>query len=374
MIPGMGLSLEQAVGADLLDIAEKVAAQERLSREDGIRLSDAPLSALGYLANLERERRHGDRTYYVRNQHLNYTNVCSKRCRFCSFYARKGGPEPYTMSIDEVRRRLSWHKDANLTEVHIVGGINEELPYSYYLELIAAAREALPGVHVKAFTAVEIEAIAAVGGVPVEQALRDLMDAGLESLPGGGIEVLSDRVHRQLFGRKLNGDQWKSVARAAAKLGLPQYCTMLYGHIETPEERIDHFVQLRELQDEVGNFLAFTPLSFHPEHTTLSHLQAPTADLDLRIIALSRLMLDNFDHIKSFWIMNTVPVTQAALWYGADDADGFVFEYEITYAEGEYGNKQQVLTEEGMVDMIREAGRLPVERDSFYNARAVAPR
>ncbi|HVL40500.1 MAG TPA: hypothetical protein VM328_14005, partial [Fimbriimonadaceae bacterium] len=219
--------------------------------------------------------------------------------------------------------------------------------------------------HVKAFTAVEIVEIARVGKCSIEKALADLIEAGLDSLPGGGIEVLSDRVHRELFDRKLDGEEWKAVARAAAKLGLKQYATMLYGHIETDEELVDHLVQLRELQDETGHFLTMTPLSFHPENTELAHIDPPTGNADLRNIAVSRLMLDNFEHIKSFWIMNTVPVTQAALWYGADDADGLVLEYEITYEE--WGNKSQALTHENMVRMIEEVGRVPVERDSLYN-------
>ncbi|HWA82107.1 MAG TPA: hypothetical protein VG820_01635, partial [Fimbriimonadaceae bacterium] len=224
-----------------------------------------------------------------------------------------------------------------------------------------------PGVHVKAFTAVEIVEIARQGKVTVDQALADLIEAGLDSLPGGGIEILSERVHAELFGKKLNGEEWKDVARAAAKLGLKQYATMLYGHIETDEERVDHLVQIRELQDETGNFLTMTPLSFHPENTELADIETPTGDMDLRAIAVSRLMLDNFDHVKSFWIMNTVPVTQAALWYGADDADGLVHEYEITYKEGEWGNKSQVLTHANMIAMIEEVGRIPIERDSLYN-------
>ncbi|HRF61265.1 MAG TPA: CofH family radical SAM protein [Fimbriimonadaceae bacterium] len=364
----MALSPERIVGPDLLDIAEKVVAGERLSFEEGLRLYKTPnLTGVGYLANLVRERRHGAKTYYVRNQHINYTNICNKFCKFCSFYAKKGGPAPYEMSLEEVRRRLDWHKDIALTEVHMVAGINPRLKYEYYMDLVRTVKEARPGVHVKAFTAVEIVQIAQVGKVSIEQALADLIEAGLDSLPGGGIEILSPRVHQELFGKKLNGEEWKDVARAAAKLGLKQYATMLYGHIETDEERVDHLVQLRELQDETGHFLTMTPLSFHPEKTELEHIAPPTADCDLRNIAVSRLMLDNFDHIKSFWIMNTVPVTQAALWYGADDADGLVHEYEITYKDGEFGNKSQLLTHEGMVRMIEEAGRIPIERDSLYH-------
>jgi len=359
---------ERILGDELMPIYEKLTRGERLGFEDGMTLATTRnLTGVGWLANLERERRHGDRTFYVRNQHINYTNICNKFCKFCSFYAKKGGPEPYEMSLEQVRERLMRYIHTPITEVHMVGGINPRLPYSYYMDLIRTVKEVRPGVHVKAFTAVEIVEIARLGKTTVEGALRDLIEAGLDSLPGGGIEILSDRVHRELFGRKLNGEEWKEVARAAAKLGLRQYATMLYGHIETPEERVDHLIQLRELQDETGHFLTMTPLSFHPEGTELEHLDPPTADDDLRAIALSRLMLDNFDHIKSFWIMNTVPVTQAALWYGADDADGLVQEYEITYAEGDFGNRSQRLTYENMVAMIRSAGRVPVERDSLYN-------
>jgi aminodeoxyfutalosine synthase len=364
----MGLTLERSVGAELSDISRKVEAGERLSAEDGLRLYKTPnLTAVGAMANVVRERLNGDTTYYVRNQHVNYTNICNKFCKFCSFYAKKGGPDPYEMTLEEVRRRLEWHKDVRIKEVHMVGGINPRLPYSYYMDLVRLVRECIPSAQVKAFTAVEIEQIAAKGKVTITQALQDLIDAGLDCLPGGGIEILSDRVHRELFGRKLGGEEWKAVARAAASLGLPQYATMLYGHIETLEERVEHLVQLRDLQDEVGNFLSFTPLSFHPENTELEHVKPLTGDNDLRNIAVSRLMLDNFKHIKSFWIMNTPEVTQAALWYGADDCDGLVHEYEITYKEGDFGNKTQALTFENMCHMIREAGRVPVERDSLYN-------
>ncbi|MBZ0212313.1 MAG: CofH family radical SAM protein [Nitrospirae bacterium] len=362
------MSAERIVGSELVDIAAKVEAGERLSREDGLRLYATPnLTAVGWLANQVRQRWHGPKTYFVRNQHINYTNICNKFCKFCSFYAKKGGPDPYEMSLDEVRRRLEWHKDVPITEVHMVGGINPRLPYSYYMDLVRTVKDVRPGVHVKAFTAVEIVEIARVGKVSFEQALADLIEAGLDSLPGGGIEVLSDRVHSELFGKKLNGEEWKAVARAAAKLGLKQYATMLYGHIETDEERVDHLIQLRELQDETGHFLTFTPLSFHPEGTELEHIKPLTGDVDLRNIAVSRLMLDNFAHIKSFWIMNTAPVTQAALWYGADDADGLVHEYEITYKDGEWGNKRQALTYDNMVYMIEEVGRVPIERDSLYH-------
>lgn len=359
---------ERIVGEELLPILRKVQAGERLSFDDGVLLYRTKnLAGVGHLANIVREKKHGAKTYYVRNQHINYTNICNKFCKFCSFYAKKGGPAPYEMSLDEVRMALRKHKDEPITEIHSVGGINPRLPYSYYMDLLRVMKDERPGVHVKAFTAVEIAEIARVGKVTMEQALRDLIEAGLDSLPGGGIEILSDRVHEELFGRKLRGEEWLEVARIAAKLGLKQYATMLYGHIETDEERVDHLIQLRELQDETRHFLCMTPLSFHPENTELPDVPHPTGDDDLRNIAVSRLMLDNFDHIKSFWIMNTPAVTQVALWYGADDADGTVFEYEITYEDGDFGNKSQSLHPANMIAMIREAGRTPVERDSHYN-------
>lgn len=370
----MPIAPETLVGAELMPLFRKVEGGQRLSLEDGLVLANSPnLTGIGFLANLVRERRHGAKTYWVRNQHINYTNICNKFCKFCSFYAKKGGPDPYEMSLEEVRRRLEWHREVDVTEVHMVGGVNPRLPYSYYMDLVRTVKSVLPSVHVKAFTAVEIAEIARVGKCSIEQALRDLIEAGLDSLPGGGIEILSDRVHSELFGRKLNGEEWKSVARAAARLGLKQYATMLYGHIETVEERVGHLVQLRELQDETQNFLTMTPLSFHPEGTELEYIPHPTADLDLRWIAISRLMLDNFEHIKSFWIMNTAPVTQMALWYGADDADGTVHEYEITYRDDDIGNKKQVLTVSAMERMIREVGREPIERDSLYRQIAREP-
>ena len=355
-------------GAGLTDVYQKVLSGERLTYDDGLKLYKTPdLNAIGWLANIVRERMNGSKTYYVRNQHINYTNVCNKGCKFCSFYAQKGGPDPYTMSIDDVRRRLRMHLDIPIKEVHMVAGINPKLPYSYYLDLLRAVKEERPGVHIKAFTCVEIAEIHRQADKPLDEVFADLREAGLDSLPGGGIEILSDRVHMELFGRKLSGDQWIEISKGAAKAGLTQYATMLYGHIETVEERVEHLVKMRALQDETGHFVTFTPLSFHPEGTQLAGLPHPTGDGDLRAIAVSRLMLDNFQHVKTFWIMNSPQVSQAAQWYGADDLDGTIHEYEITYKDGEIGNKAQVLTRPQLVELITSAGRTPVERDSFYN-------
>ncbi len=357
-----------AANAGLTSIYEKVMRVERLSADDCLQLyQTADLNAIGALANIVRERMSGDKTYYVRNQHINYTNVCNKGCKFCAFYAQKGGPDPYTMSITDVQNKLRAHLDVPIKEVHMVAGINPKLPYSYYLDLLRAVKQTRPGVHIKAFTCVEIAEIQRQANKPLPEVFAELKEAGLDSLPGGGIEILSDRVHMALFDRKLDGDQWMEISKEAAKAGLLQYATMLYGHIETIPERVEHLVKMRELQDETGHFVTFTPLSFHPEGTQLSHLPHPTGDGDLRNIAISRLMLDNFAHIKTFWIMNTPQVSQLAQWYGADDLDGTIHEYEITYKDGEQGNKQQVLTRPQLVNLIVEAGRTPVERDSFYH-------
>lgn len=361
---------ERIVGAPLMDIHEKVAAGVRLSCADAVRLYETPnLSAVGYMANMVRERMHGDRAHYIRNQHINYTNICNKHCKFCYFAKnpKEGGPQPYLFSMDDVRAAVRKHRDQPLTEVHMVGGINPKLPYQYYLDLIHTIQEERPGIHVKAFTAVELVEIERVAGKPLAECLVDLKAAGLTSIPGGGAEVMSQRLHGLLHPKKIGADGWTAVAREVAKAGLPQYATMLYGHIETLAERAEHLIRLRDLQDETGHFLAFTPLSFHPEGTYLDDLPAPTGYDDLRNLAVARLVLDNFAHIKSFWIMNTAQISQLSLWYGADDIDGTVHEYEITYPEGHLGEKKQVLTRRQLLKNIREAGRTPVERDSLYN-------
>ncbi|NUL83010.1 MAG: CofH family radical SAM protein [Armatimonadetes bacterium] len=358
---------EAFLSPELVPIYHKVQQGERLSFDDGTALyRSSDLTGIGRLANIARERLHGDNAYYVRNQHINYTNICNKFCKFCSFYAKKGGPSPYTLSLEEIRQRLRAHRHVPITEVHMVGGVNPRLPYDYYMDVIRTVREERPGVHVKAFTAVEWEEIAKVGNTTVDAALADAREAGLGSVPGGGIEVLSDRVHAELFHKKINGKRWIEIAKSVANAGLKQYATLLYGMGETLEERVDHFVQLRELQDETGHFLAMTPLAFHPEGTDLEDLPHTTGYDDLKNIAISRLMLDNIPHIKSFWIMNTAAVTQTALWYGADDVDGTIHEYEIVYQDDAPGEKRQVLTRTQMLDLIREAGRIPVERDSLY--------
>ena len=350
----------------LYPIHEKVMEERRLSFEDGMTLYDTnDLNGVGYMANIVRERKNGNKAYWVRNQHINYTNICDKFCKFCSFYAKKNGPKAYTLNMEQIRERLYAHIEQPITEIHIVGGIHPRLPYAYYLELLETVREVRPNAHIKAFTMIELQQIQKVAQKPMEEILVELREAGLGSLPGGGVEVLSDRLHEELFDRKLDGEEWLETARAAHNAGFRSNVTMLYGHVERPEERVEHLVKLRELQDETGGFLTFIPLSFHPEGTDLTHCPTVTGFDDLRNIAVGRLMFDNAPHVKSFWIMNTAPVTQAALWYGADDTDGTIHEYEIT--RDPETDTRQVLTKQQLIDMIVEAGREPVERDTLYN-------
>ena len=352
--------------AGLEDIHGKVLAGERLSADDGRRLyRHGNLPAVGYLANLVRERMHGERVYFVRNQHLNYTNICNKSCLFCSFYALPKDPEGYVLSSDDIRARMETYSDIPISEIHMVGGVNPRLPYAYYLDIVRAIKEVRPGVSLKAFTMIELEQIRRIAKKPMDETLADLKEAGVDALPGGGAEVFSDRVHEELFQAKSDSDKWLETARVAHEVGLPSNAPMLYGHVEQTEEKVYHLMKLRELQDETNGFLAFIPLSWHPERTAIEHLPGPTGQMDLREIAVARLMLDNVPHIKSFWIMNTPAVTQVGLWYGADDMDGSVLEYEIT--RDPVTDRVQALTHTQMLDMISESGRQPVERDALYN-------
>ena len=349
------------------DLYDKVMEGRRLGFDDGVRLWQSDdLVALGALANLVREAKNGNRTYYVRNQHINYTNLCNKGCRFCSFYAQKKGPAPYTLDREAVRARLHRTRHIPITEIHMVAGIHPRLPYAYYLDLLRTVKAARPDAHIKAFTMVELLQIQKLARKPMEEVLLELKANGLDSLPGGGAEILTDRVHDALFPKKETAEEWLQTAKTAHRVGLPTNATMLYGHIETVEERVIHLMKLREAQDETGGFLTFIPLAFSSRGTRLAHIPPTTGYLDLKAIAIGRLMLDNFPHVKAFWMMITPPVAQAAQWYGADDVDGTIVEYEITHEIAE-DSAQQQLTQRQLVQMILEAGRDPVERDPLYN-------
>lgn len=352
--------------AGLLDIHHKVLSGARLSFEDGVRLfRSRELMAVGALANWVRERRHGNVAYFVRNMHLNPTNVCTVDCKFCGFYRpyrrkEEGWAWSLERCLEEVRAQL---RD-EITEVHIVGGHNPDYPYEFYLDLVRGIREISPRLHVKAFTAAEYDFFSRRFKKPVEDVLSDFKGAGVGSLPGGGAEVLVERVRRLIYPKKLPAERWLEVVRAAHRLGLRSNATLLYGHVETLEERVEHLCRLRDLQDETGGFLCFIPLAFHPEHTELAHLPGPTGFDDLMTIAVSRLLLDNFDHIKAYWIMITPRVAQIGLAMGADDIDGTIHEEKIVHMAG--ARTPAGLTVGELLRLIREAGREPVQRDSLY--------
>ena len=352
--------------AGIQDIAAKIFASERISPADGVRLFQTEdLNLLGALADHVRRQRHGDAAFYNINQHINYTNICNKLCKFCAFQRLPKDDDAYCMTkeqaADEIRKRLG----DPVTEVHVVAGIYPKLDYEYYLGLLRAIKEARPEIHIKAFTMVEIEEIYRVARKPLQEVFADLRAAGLDSLPGGGAEIFAERVKREIFPGKIGGDRWLEIARTAHQAGLRSNCTMLYGHIETLEERIDHLGQLRTLQDETGGFQTLIPLSFHPENTGLDHIPAPTADDDLRTIAVSRLFLDNIDHIKAYWVMLGLPVAQMALNFGADDIDGTVTQERIYHDAG--ATTPQALTRDDLHQLITDAGFRPVQRDTLYN-------
>jgi aminodeoxyfutalosine synthase len=351
--------------AGLGAVAVKVFAGERLTAEDALALYRNPdLNAVGALANFRREKLHGARAYFNVNQHINYTNICNKLCRFCAFQRLPGQTGAYVFSPEEAAARVRQYLDQPVTEVHMVAGIDPKLGYSYYLDLVRAVKQARPEIHVKAFTMVEIEQIQRVAKKPLEEVFADLKAAGLGSLPGGGAEIFAERVHRLLFPLKIGADRWLDIARTAHRSGLKSNCTMLYGHIETAEEKVDHLLRLRALQDETGGFQTFIALSFHPEHTDLEDLPEPTALDDLREIAVARLVLDNIPHVKAYWIQLGLSTAQTALAFGADDLDGTVKEERIYHDAG--AETPQELGREELVEWIRGAGRQPVERDTLY--------
>ena len=358
--------------AGIEDIAAKVGAGQRLSVEDGVRLFNTThLAAVGALANRVRERRHGDLVWFNRNLHINATNVCEADCIFCSFARLKtGDPDAYTMSIDQAVGRVRALRDTLITEVHIVNGLNPDLPFAYYTDLIRAIKAERADLHVKGFTAVEIHYYAEKYGMTYTSVLQRLIEAGLGSMPGGGAEIFHPRARGKLCRDKVDGDGWIEVHRVAHTLGLRTNCTMLFGSIETVEERVDHLDQLRRLQDETGGFQTFIPLKFHNENNRLNRLADPTAAECLRVIAVARLMLDNIAHIKAYWPMLGVQVAQMALAWGADDLDGTVREERIYHMAG--AKTPQALSRADLVALIEAAGRVPVERDTLYRVVAEA--
>ncbi len=358
---------ERLRSAGLADIADKVEARQRLSFDDGVRLFETPdLLALGWLANRERERRHGAKTFFNHNLRLEATNVCEASCLFCSFARLKEGmPGAHTASVEQILDRLRARANEPLTEVHMVNGLHPDLPFSYYTDLLRGLKRVRPGIHLKCFTAVEIAFFADHYGKTDRQVLEELREAGLDSLPGGGAEIFAPRVRRKISYDKCDGDRYIAVHRIAHAIGMRTNMTMLYGHIETLAERVDHMLQVRAIQDETGGLQAFIPLAFHPDNNQMRKLPAPTGTDTLRVHAVARLLLDNVDHIKAYWISCGVELAQTALWFGADDLDGTVQEETIYHMAG--STTPTALSTVQIERIIRDAGREPIERDTLYN-------
>jgi aminodeoxyfutalosine synthase len=355
----------------LVPVYEKVLERARLSLKDGLTLFNSPdLLGVGYLANIVRERLHGRKAFYIYNQHLNYSNICVNGCKFCAFGKKAGEEGAYEMTLAEIFARVEARLHEPITEIHIVGGCHPDLPFSFYEEMLRGIKALRPQVHLQAFTAVEVAHLAKLNRTSVADTLEALRDAGLGSLPGGGAEVFSNRVRQALCPQKLSPEGWLETAQIAHRLGLNTNATMLYGHMESFEERVDHMLKLRNAQDETGGFLSFIPLAFHPQNTGLDHLQGPSAFDDLKTLAVSRLLLDNFPHIKAFWIMLGPKMAQLSLCFGVDDVDGTVMEERITHMAG--AQTPQGLSRTQLQGLIREAGCVPVERDTLYREVAEA--
>jgi aminodeoxyfutalosine synthase len=349
----------------LRPVADKVLAGERLGAEDGIALYRSPdLLAVGWLANYVREKRHGNVTYYNVNRHINPTNVCVAHCKLCAFGRDPNAPGAYTFALEEIYQRAEQGVREGATEFHIVGGLHPDLSFDHFLELIRGLKKRCPGVHLKAFTMVEVGYFARIAKLSIKDTLLKMKEAGVDSLPGGGAEIFHPRVRKIICDHKVSGQMWLSIARQAHELGLRSNATMLYGHVETEEERVDHLLKLRELQDETHGFVTFIPLAFHPNNTGLAHVPKPTGYADLRNIAVARLLLDNFDHIKAYWIMLTPSIAQIALRFGANDIDGTVVEEKIYHDAG--AQTAEFTSRAELERLIRSAGRVPVERDTLY--------
>jgi aminodeoxyfutalosine synthase len=351
----------------LTPIREKVEAGERLTLDDGILLyqREVPLPELGELANLVRERKNGNFAYYNINTHLNPTNVCVYRCTFCAFRADLRDAKGYWMNDEQVLARGQEAVNSGCTEMHIVGGLHHQAKYDWYRRVISVLHDNFPSLHLKAWTPVEIDWFSRLTKKPIRWVLEDMIDAGLGSLPGGGAEIFHPEVRQQICEHKADSARWFETHCTAHQLGLRSNCTMLYGHIEQAYHRIDHLLRLRELQDETGGFQTFIPLAFHPDNTGLSHITKPSGPMDLRTMAVSRLMLDNVPHMKAYWIMLGIGTAQVALSYGADDIDGTV-RHELIYHDAG-AETPEILTVEAIRRLIEEAGREPVERDTLYH-------
>ncbi|MEM8864258.1 MAG: aminofutalosine synthase MqnE [Planctomycetota bacterium] len=358
----------------LAPIREKIEAGERLSFDDGLLLEspDVPLPELGELANLVRERKNGNAGYYNINTHLNATNICVYRCTFCAFRSDLRDPKGYWMQDDAILERGREAVENGCTEMHIVGGLHHQAKYDWYRKVVSLLHDNYPSLHLKAWTPVEIDWFARLTKKPIRWVLQDMKEAGLGSLPGGGAEIFHPEIRNQICEHKADSTRWFETHREAHALGLRSNCTMLYGHIEQPYHRIDHLIRLRDLQDESlkaghGGFQTYIPLAFHPENNKLGeerNIKKPSGLMDLRQMAVARLMLDNIDHIKAYWIMLGIETAQISLAYGADDIDGTV-RHELIYHDAG-ATTPEVMSVADIERIIREAGREPIERDTLY--------
>ncbi|MBO8158435.1 aminofutalosine synthase MqnE [Thermosyntropha sp.] len=348
------------------EIADKVRNGVRLSKEDGLYLySSNDLLTIGMLAREKKKEASNDYIFFNVNRHINLTNICISRCKFCAFGVDENSPKPYTMTSDEAFAYASKAVDQGITEFHIVSALNPRLTLDYYVEIIKRLKTTYPHIIIQALTAVEIVYLAQISNLSIKEVLLILKEAGLEAIPGGGAEILDDRIRKELCPRKANSEEWLEVHRTAHELGIKTNCTMLFGHIESYEDRINHLITLRRLQDEAPGFKAFIPLPFLPENTGLSNLKKTSAVDELKTIAISRLMLDNIEHIKAFWVMLGIPIAQIALQFGADDLDGTIVEERIMHAAGAKTDKG--IAKETIINLIKEAGYVPAERDTLYN-------
>ncbi len=351
--------------SELQDLIYQVERRERLDLEAGIRLMQSnDLLALGYMANLVRERKNGNKTYFIVNRHINLTNICENLCHFCAYGVKKEDVRAFTLSLEEIEKAVSEAALENISEIHIVGGLNPELPYEYYLEMLKRVKKILPQVCLQAFTAVEIDYFTRITGYSLTQVLTDLRQAGLDSLPGGGAEIFSPRVRTKICEKKVSGERWLEIQEAAHRLGMRTNATMLYGHIETVEKRIDHLINLRKLQDRTAGFLTFMPLPFYPKNTEMEGYLGvgdTTGFEDLKMLAVSRILLDNIDHIETSWRMLGYKLAQVSLAFGVDDLDGTVVEEHAAGSE-----TGQAMSKKAIVELIQKAGRDPLERDTLY--------
>jgi aminodeoxyfutalosine synthase len=369
-------------------IEKKVFSGRRLTTEDALLLFESDdIFAIGRLASYVAHKKNGNNVYFIRNHHINPTNICVNRCRFCAFSRSKGDKGAYELTIKQIVKKLKAqrHKGTEFrtktesnnlnprtlkpsapvfSEVHIVGGLHPDRPFDYYLEMLRKIKVNFPDLHIKAFTAVEIDYFSNISGLSVRETLTALKDAGLGSMPGGGAEILNKRVRNKICPEKIDGARWLKVMETAHNVGLRSNATMLYGHVESYKHRVEHMERLRRLQDRTGGFQAFIPLAFHPMNTNIEGARYTSGIDDIKTIAVSRLFLDNFPHIKAYWVMLGEKIAQLALLFGADDLDGTIIEERITHSAGALS--ADALTRAELVNLIEKAGRRPVERDSFY--------